>query len=157
MTTYDNIAVCVRVRLLVDMSKSYLYGVISPCRSILHSTDLPLRYVIPFLKSDNSSINLMIILKPLHTGYIHISLYTDGRDYDLLYLPLIRVAPNSEFDRIPNTEYIRSWRISEYRIPNSIRSWKRSEYRIPNNIRSWNSTNTEYRIVFVHEKCPNTE
>ena len=27
-----------------------------------------------------------------------------------------RVAPNSEFDRIPNTEYIRSWRISEYRI-----------------------------------------
>ena len=54
-----------------------------------------------------------------------------------------RVATNSDFDRISNTEYYSFLGIYEYRIPNNIRSWK--------------LTNTEYRILFGQGKFTNTE
>ena len=54
-----------------------------------------------------------------------------------------RVATNSDFDRIPNTEYYSFLEIYEYRISNNIRSWK--------------LTNTEYRILFGQGKLTNTE
>ena len=57
-----------------------------------------------------------------------------------------RVATNSDFDRISNTEYYSFLGIYEYRIPNNIRSWKltNTEYRIPNIIQSGKIK--EYRI-----------
>ena len=54
-----------------------------------------------------------------------------------------RVATNSDFDRIPNTEYYSFLGIYKYRIPNNIRSWK--------------LTNTEYYSVRENLRIPNTE
>merc|ERR1712218_261274 len=54
-----------------------------------------------------------------------------------------RVATNSDFDRIPNTEYYSFLGIYEYRIQNNICSWK--------------LTNTVYRILFGQGKFTNTE
>ena len=68
-----------------------------------------------------------------------------------------RVATNSDFDRIPNTEYYSFLGIYEYRIPNNIRSWKltNTEYRIL--FGQGKFTNTEYRIVLFGLNYSNTE
>ena len=68
-----------------------------------------------------------------------------------------RVATNSDFDRIPNTEYYSFLGIYEYRIPNNIRSWKltNTEYRIL--LGQGKFTNTEYRIVLFGLNYSNTE
>ena len=69
----------------------------------------------------------------------------------------IRVATNSDFDRISNTEYYSFLGIYEYRIPNNIRSWKltNTEYRIL--FGQGKFTNTEYRIVLFGLNYSNTE
>ena len=68
-----------------------------------------------------------------------------------------RVATNSDFDRISNTEYYSFLGIYEYRIPNNIRSWKltNTEYRIL--FGQGKFTNTEYRIVLFGLNYSNTE
>ena len=97
---------------------------------------------------------------------------------------LSRVAPKSDFDRIPKTEDLRSWKISEYRRPKifvlqkfpntedrrssfmknfrrpkieDLCSWKISEYRRPNIFLYEKFPNNKYRIVFVHKKFLNTK
>ena len=64
-----------------------------------------------------------------------------GAESFLPHPVLIRVAPKSDFDRIPKTEDLRSWKFSEYRRPNIFLYEK-----FPNN---------KYRIVFVHKKFLN--
>ena len=68
-----------------------------------------------------------------------------------------RVATNSDFDRISNTEYYSFLGIYEYRIPNNIRSWKltNTEYRIL--FGQGKFTNTKYRIVLFGLNYSNTE
>ena len=68
-----------------------------------------------------------------------------------------RVATNSDFDRISNTEYYSFLGIYKYRIPNNIRSWKltNTEYRIL--FGQGKFTNTEYRIVLFGLNYSNTE
>ena len=85
-------------------------------------------------------------------------------------LVVSRVAPKSDFDRIPKTEDLRSWKISEYRRPKIFvlkkfpntedrRSLFMKNFRIPKTEDLRSSKISEYRRpkIFVHEKFPKTK